>query len=95
MRDELATTGRASPRVLVISFAPTDQLEQFRRHLELPFPIASDPDHAAYASYGLGRASRWQVWHPAVMLHYASTANLTQACTKSLSLRLMLKVKHQ
>jgi len=72
VRDELTGQGRDNVQVLVISFAAADLLDELRRHLELPFPIASDPDRRAYTSYELGRASRWRVWHPAVVWRYAA-----------------------
>jgi peroxiredoxin len=56
--------------VLVISFASGDALESYRAHLDLPFPIAADPERKAYRSYGMLSGSRWEIWHPRVLWKY-------------------------
>ena len=56
--------------VLVISFAPLDELGRYRSELKLPFPIGSDPKGKAYVDYGLAKGSRRQIWHPKTALKY-------------------------
>jgi hypothetical protein len=69
VRDHFAELGRRA-EVLVISFSRPDALEGYRQRLELPFPVAADPERRAYQSYGLERGSRWYVWHPRTLLRY-------------------------
>ena len=58
--------------ILVISFAQTSELEGFKSYLNLSFEMASDPSHAAYESYGLKRATFFSIWHPKVIVKYAT-----------------------
>ncbi len=55
MRDRLGDFGDCA--VAVVTFAPTADLAGYRAHLDLPFPVLSDPDRAEYRRFGFPRAS--------------------------------------
>ncbi len=70
VRDRWNEFERRGVRALVISFAPVELLEGYRKDLELPFLIASDPDRRAYRRYGLHRGSFWDIWGPRSLWAY-------------------------
>ena len=72
MREQLGEFERRGARVLIISFGTPEQTAHYKKMLDLPFPVASDPSAAAYRAFGLESGSLWQLWHPRVLLLYAS-----------------------
>ena len=74
MRARIDEIEALDAEVLVISFAPANKLDRYRNDLKLPFPIGSDPGGKAYADYGLGKGSRWKIWHPRTLLKYLGYA---------------------
>ena len=59
-------------RVACVSFAPAGLLDAYRRELGVDVELYSDPDRAAYRSFGFGRASVARAWlHPRVWARYA------------------------
>ena len=70
VRERFDAIAGAGVQVLTITFASADRLEGFRAGLELPFPVATDPEREAYRRFGLLRGSRWAVWHPRVLWKY-------------------------
>ena len=57
MRREFPAFQAAAVGVALIGLGLPARACAFRDALELPFPVLSDPDMRAYASYGLGRLS--------------------------------------
>ena len=57
--------------VAVITFAPPEDLAAYRRHLDLPFPVLSDPDRELYRAFGLGRGSFRAVYGIGTLRLYA------------------------
>ncbi len=70
MRDRYEELRSGGAEALVISFARPEDLEGFREHLRLPFPIAADPSRDAYAAYGVGSGPAWRIWGPRVIWRY-------------------------
>lgn len=70
MREAYGELQAAGAEVLVVSFAHGETLRWHSEALELPFPVAGDPERAAYRSYGLERGSVWQIAHPLVWWRY-------------------------
>jgi peroxiredoxin Q/BCP len=52
LRDRYDAFQDAGYQILGISPDPPERLAEFRREHDLPFPLLSDPDHAAAAAYG-------------------------------------------
>lgn len=69
MRDRLDDLG--DPWVAVITFSDPDLLPAYRRHLDLPFPVLTDPSRDTYRRYGLGRGSVRQVYGLGTLRLYA------------------------
>jgi peroxiredoxin len=69
VRDRLAEF--ANTQVAVVTFADPGLLDAYRRHLDLPFPVVSDPTRAAYQALGLERGSARAVWNLGTMRLYA------------------------
>lgn len=58
--------------IAVVSFAEPDELAEHETELRLDIDYYSDPDRAAYAAFGFGRASIMRVWlDPRVWAAYA------------------------
>ena len=59
--------------IVVVSFAAPESLARYRERFALGDAVLlSDPDRAAYAAFGFGRASRARVWlDPRVWWRYA------------------------
>ncbi len=74
MRDHWQEFEKMGATALVISFAQVEELARFRSNLNLPFPIAADPEQLAYREYDLGKGNTWQVWHPKTVLKYLGYA---------------------
>jgi peroxiredoxin len=60
VRDHLDHFGDA--HVAVVTFSQPNRLAEYRRYLDVPFPLLSDPDLALYSLLGVGRGSTRQVW---------------------------------
>lgn len=69
MRDHLDQFGDA--HVAVVTFAERDRLAEYRRHLDVPFPLLSDPDLRLYGLLGVGRGSTRQIWSFGTLRLYA------------------------
>lgn len=69
VRDHLDQIGDAT--VAVVTFAAPERLDAYRRHLDLPFPVLSDPNRTLYSLLGAGRGSHRQVWSPGTLRLYA------------------------
>jgi peroxiredoxin len=61
---------RLGAAVLVVSQARPERLAAFLRDQPLPFPVAADPERAAYRAFGLERTSWARVLRPGVVLRY-------------------------
>jgi peroxiredoxin len=57
--------------VAVITFAPVGELDAYRSHLDLPFPLLADPDRAIYQRFGLERGSLRAVYGLGTLRMYA------------------------
>ena len=57
--------------VAVITFAPVDALAAYRAHLDLPFPVLSDPTRELYRRFNLGRGSRRAIYGVGTLRMYA------------------------
>lgn len=55
----------------VITFAPVASLAAYRNHLELPFPVLTDPTRALYRRFGLGRGSFRDIYGVGTLRMYA------------------------
>lgn len=62
VRARMADLTNGGARVLAVSFADVEMARAYAGDHALPFPIASDPDRAAYQAYGVGRGSKTKVW---------------------------------
>jgi len=71
VRDRWKDFEDAGIDVLSVFFEPPERLVGYAEHFELPYPVASDPERAAYRAYGLLKGSFWQIWHPRVVVRYA------------------------
>ena len=69
MSDNLGELGDAADVVLV-TFAPSDQLDAYQDRRRLGFPILVDADRSTYAAYGLDRGGFAQVWGWSTMKRY-------------------------
>ncbi|MEP7113344.1 MAG: AhpC/TSA family protein [Ilumatobacteraceae bacterium] len=69
MRDHLDQFGDA--RIAVVAFAAPERLGAYRRHLQLPFDVVSDPDRTLYRMLGAERGSSRQVWSAGTIRMYA------------------------
>lgn len=59
--------------IAVVTFAAAPALAAYERELGLRLRFFGDPERAAYAAFGFGRASSARVWlHPAVWGRYAA-----------------------
>ncbi len=56
--------------VLVVSFTPPPKVAAYLARYELPFAVVSDPDLAAYKSFGLERTTVGSLFRPSVIFHY-------------------------
>lgn len=57
MRHRYEDFRQAGAEVAVVSFAQGRALEHYRRGLETPFPLLSDPERTTYEAYGLRKGS--------------------------------------
>ena len=69
VRDHLDRLGDAA--VAVITFAPIEDLAAYHRHLDLSFPVLSDPDRELYRTFQLGRGSFRAVYGVGTLAMYA------------------------
>jgi peroxiredoxin len=69
VRDHLDQLGDAV--VAVVTFAAPERLDAYRRHLDVPFPILSDPQRRLYALLGAGRGTNRRVWSLGTLRLYA------------------------
>jgi peroxiredoxin len=68
IRDRLDEFGDAA--VAVVSFTPRERLEDYRRFLDLPFPVLADPTRATYEQFGFVRGRVRDVWSLATIRQY-------------------------
>ena len=61
VRDHLDQLG-PDTAVALVTFSSGPLLADYVAHHELPFPVLSDADRAAYRAYGLARGTRRRVW---------------------------------
>ena len=69
VRDHLDQFGDAT--IAVVTFADPARLAAYRDHLDLPFPILTDPDRALYRAVGAERGSNSQIWSFGTLRTYA------------------------
>ncbi len=60
VRDHLDQFGDAT--IAVITFTDPARLAAYRDHLDLPFPVLTDPDRALYRAVGAERGTNRQIW---------------------------------
>lgn len=60
VRDHLDQFGNAT--IAVVTFTDPARLAGYRKQLDLPFPVLTDPDRALYRMVGAERGSNRQVW---------------------------------
>lgn len=60
----------AGAEVAVISFAQPRAMEYYARDLQVPFPLLSDPERAAYIAYGLRKGGLWSIFGPKTVWEY-------------------------
>lgn len=68
MRDHLSDF--AGSTIAAVTFAQWRDLAAHRSHLDLPFPLLADPQRQVYEQFGLGRASRRNIWNPGTLKLY-------------------------
>lgn len=56
--------------VAVVTFADPDRLADFHRYLDVPFPILTDRDRAAYAAFDLERAPWRRIYNAGTLRMY-------------------------
>lgn len=61
LREARARFDEEGVRVAVVGMGTPAACARFRRRYDLPFPVLSDPDRAAYRAYGLAEGTRKQV----------------------------------
>ena len=61
VRDRLGELGDGTT-VVVATFTDLGDLARYVADHDLPFPVVTDPDRAAYRAFGLGRGSIARVW---------------------------------
>ncbi len=80
LHQSLYEQGLSSANVITLSFAPEEYLKRWLTQAlfaEAPpewfeqTHFVSDSDLSIYHAYGLGRNSRWRVYGPKILLHYA------------------------
>lgn len=69
MRDQLDRFGDA--RVAVVTFAPPERLDAYRRHLDVPLAVLADPARMLYRALGVERGRRRDVWSLGTLRLYA------------------------
>ena len=70
MRHRYEDFRTAGAEVAVISFAQRQAMEYYARDLQVPFPLLSDPERAAYIAYGLRKGSLWSIFGPKAVWEY-------------------------
>ncbi len=68
IRDRVDEFGDAA--IAVVTFTPRERLEEYRRFLELPFPVLADPTRASYTTFGFVRGRVRDVWSLATIRQY-------------------------
>lgn len=61
---------RRQCEVLIVTFLPENELEEFQRRQASPFRLLADPARTVYRLYGLRRGTAWQVFHPRTLKIY-------------------------
>jgi hypothetical protein len=69
VRDQLDAFADAT--VAVVTFAEPDRLTVYRAHLDIPFPILSDPTRKLYELLGAGHGTNRQIWSLGTLRIYA------------------------
>lgn len=69
MRDHLSQFGDAT--IAVITFAAPERLEDYRRHLDIPFAVVADVNRELYQLLGAERGSNRQIWSLGTLRMYA------------------------
>ena len=69
MRDHLDRFGDA--RIAIVTFAVSERLAAYRRHLRLTFDVVADPDRTLYRLLGAERGTNRQVWSAGTIRMYA------------------------
>jgi len=59
---EIAGADGTPAEVVLVTFTTDDELEMYQQRRQLPIPILVDADRSVYRSFGLGRASFFDVW---------------------------------
>ena len=62
----------AGAAVLAVSFAAPEMAAEYAADHRLPFPLASDTEHAAYRAFGLARGERGRVFRPSAILQHVA-----------------------
>jgi peroxiredoxin len=57
--------------IAVVTFADVSRLADYRRHLDLPFRVLTDPDREVYRAFGLRRGRWWTVYGWSTWRRYA------------------------
>jgi hypothetical protein len=71
VRGEYEAIRAMGAEVLVVSFEPVERLPGYRSLHGWPFPVASDPERAAYRAFGLESAPWRALLGPRVVARYA------------------------
>jgi hypothetical protein len=69
VRDRLHEFG--SVEIAMITFSTDDLVDDYRRRVDLPFPILLDRDRTSYLNYGLDRATNRRVWNLGTLRRYS------------------------
>jgi alkyl hydroperoxide reductase subunit AhpC len=70
LRDAYDRIRQTGAEVLVITMSRPEVLRRFLEQTPFPFPVAADPERAAYRQFGLGRTSYWSFFRPGVLYRY-------------------------
>ena len=66
VRDEYERFTKAGGQVAVVTMGKPEQARKFREHYQLPFPLLSDPEQAAYRAFHVPRGGLLSVAGPAM-----------------------------
>ena len=69
MSDQIESFGDAA--IAAITFADQSELAAHHAHLDLPFPLLTDPDRGLYRHFELGRGSLRNIYSPGTLRMYA------------------------
>ncbi len=80
VRDHLADFGDA--RIAVVTFADPGRLDAHRAHLDVPFPILTDPTLRVYDAFGFARGTRRAIWNLGTLRFYGGVLRSGRRLTR-------------